>query len=417
MPVMRIVIAGVSVLLVLGVVAGRARPSHRTSQTAERQPIVRPFRIHIPDDTLRDLQERLGRTRLPDALDGSGWDYGTDLAYLKTLIEYWRSGFDWREQERRLNQLDHFTTDIDGVNVHFIHQRSKHADALPLVLTHGWPGSIVEFQKVIGPLTDPERFGGRAEDAFHVVAPSLPGFGFSGRPRERGYGPERMARVIQLLMTRLGYARYGLQGGDWGAIINRLVALRDAGRVAGLHLNFCTAGPPPGAADPHAGVPEAELRRYQARQAFMENERGYSQLQSTKPQTLGYGLTDSPAGLAAWIVEKFRAWCDCGGNVEKKFTRDELLTNITIYWATNTAASSARIYFENRVAGSIPGRVAVPTACALFPFEIAAPPRRWVEERYNLTRWTDMPRGGHFAALEEPELLVGDIRAFFSTLR
>ena len=260
------------------------------------------------------------------------------------------------------------------------------------------------------------RYGGRAEDAFHVVAISLPGFGFSGRPDARGYSPERMAKIIASLMARLGYQKYGAQGGDWGGIISRLIAIDDAPHVAGLHLNFCIAGAPPGG-DANAGVPAAELQRMQARNTYMENERGYQQIQGTKPQTLGFGLNDSPAGLAAWIVEKFHAWCDCDGDVEKRFTKDELLTNIMTYWATQTAASSTRIYFENRVTPPNPAKVTVPTACALFPKEITVPPRKWVEARYNLTRWTEMPRGGHFAAMEQPELLVTDIREFFRTLR
>jgi pimeloyl-ACP methyl ester carboxylesterase len=391
------------------------------SQTQSTRPeagqAIEPFRISVSDAVLQDLEMRLARTRWPDEIEGSGWDYGTDLGYARELVTYWREKFDWRAQERRLNQFDQFTTNVDGLRVHFIHQRSKNPRAMPLVLTHGWPGSIFEFTKVIGPLTDPASHGGRAADAFHVVAISLPGFGFSGKPRERGYGPQKMAAIISTLMARLGYSRYGVQGGDWGGIISRLIALNDAEHVSGLHLNFCTVGPPPGASDPNAGVPPSELARMQERQSFMENERGYSQIQATKPQTLGYALNDSPAGLAAWIVEKFRAWCDCDGNVEKKFTKDELLTNITIYWTTETATSSARIYYENRVAGGTQGRVAVPTACALFPKEITLPPRRWVEARYNLTRWTEMPRGGHFAALEEPELLVEDVREFFRALR
>ena len=390
--------------------------------TASARDGIVPFKIRVPDDVLRDVRERLARTRFPDAIEESGWSYGTDLGYLKALVAYWRDTFDWRAQERRLNQFDQFKTNIDGLDVHFIHQRSAQSNAMPLVLLHGWPGSFVEFTKIIGPLTDPVAHGGRAEDAFHVVALSLPGFGFSDKPREPGFNPERMAAVASKLMARLGYTRYGAQGGDWGAILGRFIALDDASHVAGLHLNFCIAGaPPPGVSDPNAGVPAAELDRMRARDAYMASERGYSQIQSTKPQTLGYALNDSPAGLAAWIVEKFRAWCDCDGDIEKKFTKDELLTNVMIYWATATATSSARIYYESRVAGSVAGqntaRVQVPTACALFPKEISVPPRRWVEARYNLTRWTEMPRGGHFAALEEPGLLVEDVRAFFRDLR
>jgi pimeloyl-ACP methyl ester carboxylesterase len=405
---------GLAICLAIGSDSGL---NAQTLARASDPSAIVPFRIRVDEAVLTDLKARLARTRFPDEIPGSGWDYGTDLEYLKQLIAYWRDRYDWRAAERRLNELEQFTTTIDGVAIHFVHQRSKQPGAMPLALTHGWPGSIFEFTKIIGPLTDPERHGGRASDAFHVVAISLPGFGFSGHPAGRGYSPERMGRIIATLMARLGYTRYGVQGGDWGGIISRYVALNDADHVAGLHLNFCIAGPPPGGADPNAGVSSAELDRMQARNAYMENERAYQQIQATKPQTLGFGLNDSPAGLAAWIVEKFRAWCDCDGDVEKKFTKDDLLTNVMIYWATQTATSSARIYFENRVAGGTQARVTVPTACALFPKEITVPPRRWVESRYHLTRWTDMPRGGHFAALEEPQLLVDDVRTFFRDLR
>ncbi len=317
---------------------------------------VTPFRINIPDAVLQDLKTRLRMTRLPQEIPGTGWDYGTDLAYLRSLVAYWRDEFDWRTQERKLNELPQFKTTIDGIEIHFVHIKSKEPRAFPLAITHGWPGSFVEFTKVAGPLTDPVRFGGRAEDAFDIVAISLPGFGFSGKPQQRGYSPEKMASIISTLMGRLGYTRYGVQGGDWGGIISRLVALNDATHVAGLHLNFCIAGPPPGG-DPNAGVPADELQRYQARQAYMENERAYQQIQATKPQTLGFALEDSPAGLAAWIAEKFRAWCDCDGNIENRFTKDLLLTNVMVYWVTQTATSSTRIYYENRVATPNPGRV------------------------------------------------------------
>ncbi len=403
----------ISTVLALTVTAGIVGAVGLRAQSGS--PAVTPYTIHVSDEVLRDLKDRLARTRLPGEIDNSGWDYGSNLAYVRELVAYWRDRFDWRRQERALNQFPQFTTNIDGLNIHFIHQRSPQANAMPLVLVHGWPGSIFEFTKIIGPLTDPVKHGGRAEDAFHVVALSLPGFGFSDKPRERGYSPEKMADIIAKLMARLGYQKYGAQGGDWGGIITRLVAINDAPHVAGLHLNFCVAPPP--ATDANAGVSAAELERYQARQRYMENERAYQQIQGTKPQTLGYSLDDSPAGLAAWIAEKFYAWCDCDGDIEKKFTKDELLTNITIYWATQTGASSTRIYYENRVAKPNPARVTVPTACALFPKEITVPPRKWVDARYNLTRWTEMPRGGHFAALEQPELLVGDVREFFRTVR
>jgi pimeloyl-ACP methyl ester carboxylesterase len=384
---------------------------------APAQEAIVPFRIQVPDAVLSDLKQRLARTRFPGEIAGSDWDYGTNLGYLKELVAYWRDKFDWRAAERRLNQFDQFTTNIDGLDIHFIHQRSKDPKALPLAVTHGWPGSVAEFTKIIGPLTNPAAHGGNAADAFHVVAISLPGFGFSGKPAERGYGPERIAGIIAKLMARLGYTRYGLQGGDWGSAISRFAALNDASHVAGLHINFCLAGPPPGVKDPNEGVTPIELERSRARQAFFETERGYFLEQSTKPQTIGSALDDSPAGLAAWIVEKFRSWSDSDGNVERHFTKDDLLTNITIYWVTQTATSSARIYYENQRAKPAQGRVQVPTGCAVFPKEINIPPRRWVEAQYNLTRWTEMPRGGHFAALEEPELLVEDMRAFFRTVR
>jgi len=387
------------------------------ASTASRADAVVPFKIHVDDSVLADLKQRLARTRFPGEIPGSAWDYGTNLAYLKELVTYWRERYDWREAERRLNQFDQFTTRIDGVDIHFIHQRSRNPNALPLAITHGWPGSIVEFTKIIPLLTDPVAHGGTVADSFNVVAISLPGFGFSSKPTERGYGPERIARIVATLMARLGYTRYGLQGGDWGASISRFAAINDASHVAGLHVNFCLAGPPPGAKDANEGVPPAELERMRARQAFFDTERGYFLEQSTKPQTVGYALDDSPAGLAAWIVEKFRAWSDSGGDVEKSFSRDDLLTNITLYWVTQTAASSARIYYENQRAPAVQRRVEVPTACAVFPKEISIAPRRWVEASYNLTRWTEMPRGGHFAAFEEPQLLAEDIRAFFRSVR
>ncbi len=352
---------------------------------------------------LTDLKQRLARTRFPGEIAGSNWDYGTNLAYLKELVTYWRDTFDWRAAERRLNQFDQFTTSIDGLDIHFIHQRSKNPNALPLAVTHGWPGSVVEFTKIIGPLTDPAAHGGTANDAFHVVAISLPGFGFSGKPTERGYSPERIAGIIATLMARLGYTKYGLQGGDWGSSISRFVALNDASHVAGLHLNFCLAGPPAGAKDPNEGVTPAELERTRARPAFFDTERGYFLEQSTKPQTDRLrarrfaGRAGGVDRREVPVVERLRR------QRRKKFTKDELLTNITLYWVTQSATSSARIYYENQRAKPPQGRVQVPTACAVFPKEISIAPRRWVEAQYNLTRWTEMPRGGHFAAMEEPD--------------
>lgn len=379
---------------------------------------IHPFLMSVPDSEIRDLKERLSHSRLPDQLAGSDWSYGTDTAYLSELLDYWQNEFDWRLQEQRLNAFDQFVTEIDNLNIHFIHQRSPHPDATPLMITHGWPGSIVEFHKIIEPLVRPELHGGNIADAFHVIAPSLPGFGFSGKPSEPGFNPEKMAHVLAALMQRLGYEQYGLQGGDWGAIINRIHAARYPERIIGLHSNFVLASPP---SDPAvlAQTPAADLDRRDARQAFMNNETAYQQIQGTKPQTLGVGLNDSPAGLAAWILEKFHGWSDLPtGHPEDKFSKDELLTNISLYWFTQSITSSARIYYENR---STPlseplGYVSVPTGGAIFPQEIYLTPRLWAEQSYNIVRWTDMPRGGHFAALEEPELLLNDIRAFFSQL-
>jgi len=298
-----------------------------TRGSAQSDTTVRPFTIRVPEATLTDLRARLASARFPDPLQGDGWTHGTDIRYLKELVAYWRDRFDWRAAERRLNTLEQFTTTIDGLNVHFVHRRSNAPDAFPLLITHGWPGSFVEFTRIIGPLTDPVAHGGRAEDAFHVVMPSIPGFAFSGKPREPGWDPARIAALEAKLMARLGYQRYGAQGGDWGSIISTQVALADPAHVAGLHLNMCFGSAPAGA-DPDEGLTDAERARLKVRQAFQAEETGYQQIQGTKPQTIGIALNDSPVGLAAWIVEKFRTWCDCDGNPETVFTKDELLTDM-----------------------------------------------------------------------------------------
>lgn len=378
------------------------------------------FEVRIPDAVLDDLRERLSRTRFPDQLEGAEWDYGTELGYLKELCDFWRDGFDWRAQEHELNRFDQFKTSIDGLGVHFIHACSKAPHALPIVITHGWPGSIFEFTKIINPLRDPLTHGGRAEDAFHVVCPSIPGYAFSDPPRGPGFDVKSMAGTIAKLMEKLGYTRYGAQGGDWGAIITSWLALLEPERVCGIHLNMVAAGPPEGAENPAEGLSPKELQGLADIGRFMEQEAGYQQIQATKPQTLGYGLNDSPAGLAAWIVEKFRTWSDCDGDVERRFSKDELLTNIMIYWVTQSITSSTRLYCETMRAkrfGPVRKRVTVPTGAAIFPHEIIRPPRKWAEESYNITRWTEMSSGGHFAALEEPALLVEDIRAFYRDLR
>ena len=379
---------------------------------------VRAITIHVPDAVLDDLRSRLARTRVPDQIPGTGWEYGTDRAYLEGLLDYWQNGFDWRAQEQRINELDNYVTSIDGVDVHFIHVKSPNPDAMPLLMTHGWPGSFVEFLDLVGPLTDPAAYGGDPADAFDLVIPSLPGFGFSGKTAERGYSPERMSDILATLMARLGYERYGAQGGDWGGIISRSLAGNYPEHVIGLHSNFILGGPPPGV-DPSEGVsPEEMAMREERTEAFAEGS-AYQEIQGTKPQSLGWALNDSPAGLAAWIVEKFQGWTDNDGSPESAIDRDAMLTNITLYWVTQTITSSIRIYYESRHAPTLRPvpYVQVPTAGAIFPKEIYFTPRAWAESRYNIVRWTVMPRGGHFAALEEPDLLVDDVRAFFRELR
>jgi pimeloyl-ACP methyl ester carboxylesterase len=378
-----------------------------------------PFRIAVPDAVLTDLRERLARTRFPDEITGSGWSYGTDLAYMKSLVAYWRERYDWRAAEKQLNQLPQFRAKVGGLDVHFIHQRGTGPAPLPLVITHGWPGSVAEFTKIIGPLTDPARHGGAAADAFHVVAPSMPGYGFSERPHTPGMDAERIAALWVELMTGLGYARFGAQGGDWGSMVSTYLGANHPAQVLGIHLNMVIAMPPD-PANPVEGLTQEQVVGLMQLQEFLKEETGYQRIQGTKPQTLGYALNDSPAGLAGWIVEKFRTWSDCGGDVERRFTKDELLTDVMLYWVTETATSSCRLYYEAVHADKFPPtnfRVNVPTGCAIFPGEIMKPPRAWAERLFNVQRWTTMPAGGHFAAMEEPEALVEDIRAFFRPLR
>lgn len=380
---------------------------------------MEPFKIDIPEDVLIDLRSRLKQTRFPDQLQGASWDYGTELEYLKELCAYWQDTYDWRKHEAALNTLDHFRTDIDSLRIHFIHQKSREQNAFPLIITHGWPGSIFEFTKIIGPLTDPTAHGGKAEDAFHVVCPSMPGYGFSDPPTEPGFDIRRVAQINVKLMAELGYTRYGAQGGDWGAPATGWTAHYDPDHVAGIHMNMVWVARPK-KDEPAEELTQEELDRLEHARRFMKEETGYQGIQGTKPQTLGYGLNDSPAGLAAWIVEKFRTWSDCDGDVEKRFTKDELLTNIMIYWATQSITSSTRLYYEGQKArtfGTAGVDTDVPTAFAIFPKELTRLPRSWAEKQFNVQRWTEMPSGGHFAALEEPELLVEDIRAFFRDLR
>jgi epoxide hydrolase len=377
-------------------------------------PEVAPFRIAIPDADLNDLRQRLARTRWPERECVDDWNQGIPLDYTRDLAAYWADGYDWRAREAALNRFDQFTTDIDGLSIHFIDQRSPHDDAFPLIITHGWPGSIVEFQKVIEPLTDPTAHGGKAEDAFHVVCPSLPGYGFSGKPTHTGWGVGKVAETWETLMSRLGYDRYGAQGGDWGAAVTTVIGRNgDTNHCAAIHLNMPLAFPPGGLDNPTS----EEQAAIASMEHYQKWDSGYSKQQSTRPQTLGYGLVDSPVGQLAWIVEKFWSWMDCNGHPENVLTKDELLDNVMMYWLTASAASSARMYWESFDFFGSSGRVELPTGIAAFPKEIFRAPRHWCETPYNVTHWTTMPRGGHFAAFEQPELFVDDVRAFFATVR
>lgn len=381
---------------------------------------IQPFEVRVGKDVLEDLHRRLARTRWPDEISGAGWDYGSALAYIKELAAYWRTQFDWTTQEEAINSYPHFRALVDDLWVHFIHQKGAGPNSFPIIISHGWPGSICEMLKLIPLLSDPASYGGDPADSFDVVVPSLPGYGFSDRPKTTGMNNFRIAEMWQELMVQgLGYRRFGAQGGDWGGMISSRLGFAFPQEVAGVHLNLVTGVPPYREPGQRELTPaEQEFLRQAGR--WLETEGGYFHIQRTKPQTLSYSLNDSPAGLAAWIVEKFRRWSDCEGDVEKSFTKDELLTNIMVYWATQTINSSARHYYENRVTPwrfKVGERVEVPCAVAVFPKELSLPPREWAERTHNVQRWTEMPRGGHFAALEEPELLAGDIRAFFRPLR
>ena len=375
---------------------------------------VRPFRIETPEADLVDLHERLARTRWPEAETVDDWSQGIPLTYTRALCDYWDAGYDWRATEERHNELPQFVTEIDGLDIHFVHVRSPHPGALPIVLTHGWPGSFIEFEKAIGPLVDPLAYGGDAADAFDVVCPSLPGYGFSAKPTKPGWSVERIARAWATLMERLGYGRYGAQGGDWGAMVTASLGHQDPAHVAGIHLNMPLAAP--GSFDLTDLTPEEVA----ALESFADHRSwgtGYSKEQSTRPQTVGYGLVDSPVGQAAWIIEKFCAWSDCDGHPEHVFTRDELLDNVMLYWLPAAGASSARLYWESFVR---PGfdEVTVPTGCSIFPKEIMRMSRRWAATRFTDIRyWNELDRGGHFAAFEQPVVFVDEVRSFFRLVR
>ncbi len=382
---------------------------------------LQPFRVDVPEDALDDLRARLAHTRWPDEIEGAAWDYGSNLEYLQELAAYWRTQFDWRAQERLINRFDQYRTPIDGISIHFIYERGKGPNPLPLVLTHGWPGSFFEMYKLIPLLADPASHGADPADAFDVIVPSMPGYGFSDRVLQRGLTSARVAHLWAQLMTEaLGYQQFVAHGGDIGAGVTSGLGRYYPDRVRGIHLTAV--------ADPYLGPGAPELsaaeRAFVAlRERWEEDEGAYSHQQGTRPQTLAYGLNDSPVGLASWIVEKFRAWSDCGGDVERRFTKDELLTNITIYWVTQTINSSIRLYYEHRHAvrpqphAPHAERISVPCGIALTTEAVDRAPREWAERTYDVRRWTELSRGGHFLALEEPELLASELRAFFRDLR
>lgn len=381
---------------------------------------LRDFKINIPDEQIDDLKRRLRATRLPSSLDADQWDDGASLAFMRRMTEYWLNRFDWRTQEARLNRLPQYLAQVDGFDLHFVHQPGKGPAPIPLVLTHGWPGSFIEMEHIIPRLADPAAHGGDPADAFHVVVPSLPGFGFSAPPTIPGVDAYRVAELWIKLMHGLGYGCFAAQGGDIGAGVSTWLARRFPEQIIGVHINYIPGSyrPPLGNGLPPITAEEQAFLDTAA--AWSNTEGAYAAEQGTKPQTLAYAMTDSPVGLAAWVTEKFRTWSDCDGEVERVFTMDDLLTNISIYWFGHMIDASFRFYKESRMRPQtfeVSEHVAGPLGVAVFPHELPTPPRSWVERTFNVQRWTSMPRGGHFAALEQPALLVEDIRAFFRPLR
>jgi epoxide hydrolase len=374
---------------------------------------VRPFRIEIPQSVIDDLRDRLRRTRWPEPETVDDWSQGTPLAYARELCRSWMEDYDWPAAQARLNQFPQFITAIDGLDIHFIHVRSPRPDATPLVMTHGWPGSVVEFHKVIAPLTDPASHGGTPEDAFHVVCPTLPGFGFSGKPARAGWNVDRIADGWDQLMARLGYPRYGAQGGDWGSRVTSALGRRHSGNLIGVHLNFVAFRRP----DITADLTDRERASLAALDELLARGIGYAQIQSTRPQSIGYGLVDSPAALAAWITEKYWAWSDSDGDPASVFSREEMLDNIMMYWLPAAGASSARLYWESYAPRNL-DPVLAPAACSIFPREIFRPSRRWVQPQFpDLRYWNEPDKGGHFAAFEQPEIFVREVRAGFRAFR
>ncbi len=379
---------------------------------------IKPFNVNIPNTALQDLRQRLASTRWPDRETVSDWSQGIPLSYTRELAAYWADEYDWQRWQTKLNSWPQFTTVLDGIEIHFIHQRSPNPDALPLIISHGWPGSVVEFHKVIDALADPEAHGGRAEDAFHVIAPSLPGFGFSGKPTTTGTTVEKIGRLWGQLMSRLGYARYVAQGGDWGSMITQSMGQTETAHCAGIHINMPLVAPD---ADTMNDLSPLEQSALDALTFYNEWDSGYSKQQSTRPQTVAYGLADSPVGQMAWIMEKFYAWTDSEENgvkhPEHVLSKDEMLDNVMMYWLNNCAASSARLYWESFNQPNM-APIDIPVGCSIFPHEIFRCSRRWAEKRFsNIIHWNELPRGGHFAAFEQPEVFIGEVRNCFAALR
>jgi pimeloyl-ACP methyl ester carboxylesterase len=415
------------VFIARGQAQGTTRPNAEVIPAADAA--IRPFKVNVPEAALSDLRQRVRATRWPDKETVSDQSQGVQLAKIQTLVQYWGTGYDWRKVEARLNGLPQFVTKIDGLDIHFIHVRSRHPHALPLIITHGWPGSVLELEKAIGPLTDPTAYGGRAEDAFDVVIPSMPGYGFSERPSGTGWDPERIGRAWAVLMQRLGYTRYVSQGGDWGSVVADAMGRQAPPGLLGIHVNMPATvpdnvvkalndgGPVP------VGLSPAEEAAFDSLSNFFTKNAGYGVMMVTRPQTVGYGLTDSPAGLAAWMYDKFAQWTYSGGEPERSLSRDEMLDDITLYWLTNSAVSSARLYWENNnnnfsATAQKTSEISIPVAVTVFPGEIYRAPKSWTEHAYShLIYFNEVEKGGHFAAWEEPELFASELRAAFMSLR
>ena len=394
---------------------------------ADGDDAVRPFRVKFPKETLEELRRRINATRWPERETVEDFSQGVQLEKLRPLVEYWGTKYDWRKAEAKLNALPQFTTGIDGLDIHFIHVRSRHPNAMPLLMTHGWPGSVFELLKVVGPLTDPTAYGGRAEDAFDLVLPSYPGYGFSGKPKATGWGPDRVARAFHELMLRLGYKQYVSQGGDWGAIISEVLAVQAPGGLLGIHVNMPGTVPPDvlklirNREPAPRSFTEAERAAFAGLDYFYRKGFGYAEMMNTRPQTLGYALADSPTGMLAFFYDKFTEWTYSGRQPEKSFTRDDMLDNVTLYWLTNTGTSSSRSYWDAAQGGGGPFNAVeitkVPVAVTIFPGEIYRAPRSWGEQTFRkLIYWNEVDKGGHFAAWEEPQLFAEELRAAFRSL-